>query len=69
MNVMHEIKLLLPWGSSAVGVGAFCPQTATSLRHQNEKLMLSDNIHYISYLNSETSIEMNVMHKVKLAHP
>ena len=31
--------------------------------------MLSDNIQYISYLNSETSIEMNVKHEVKLALP
>jgi len=34
---MHEIKLTMPKGSSAVGVGAFSPQTATSLRHLNEK--------------------------------
>jgi len=37
MNVMHEIKLPLPPGSSAVGVGAFCPQIATSPRCENEK--------------------------------
>ena len=37
MNAMHEIKLIMPQGSSEVGVSAFCPQTATSLRHQNEK--------------------------------
>jgi len=30
INVMHEIKLPLSQGSSAVGVSAFCPQTATS---------------------------------------
>jgi len=47
MNVMHEIKLTMPHGSSAVGVGAFCPQTATSLRYENEKQMFMDNLYYI----------------------
>ena len=37
MNVMHEIKLTMPQGSSVVGVGAFCPQIATSPRYENEK--------------------------------
>jgi len=37
MNVMHEIKLIMPHGFSVVGVGDFCPQTATSLRYENEK--------------------------------
>jgi len=44
MNVMHEIKLIMPHGSSVVGVSAFCP-------HLKNKCSLTT---YIIYFNSET---------------
>jgi len=54
MNVMHEIKLTITKGSSAVGVGDFCPQTATSPRYKSEKQMFMDNLYYTLYFNPET---------------
>ena len=51
---MHEIKLTITKGSSAVGVGDFCPQTATSPRYKSEKQMFMDNLYYTLYFNPET---------------